>query len=828
MFDVEVSMSTHNYLNSEEEIKSLSKELADIKWALDVSTIVAITDQRGIITQVNDIFCELSKYSRDELIGQDHRILNSGYHSKEFFRNMWKTIASGKVWKGELRNKTKDGSLYWVHTTIVPFLNKHGKPYQYVSIRSDITDKKEIEIQLQKALKENFLHTVKKLQNGIFKLKKSHDGKLIYTMAEGQLMEELGVNSEYLIDKTPTDAFPPDIASLKEFYYGQAFKGERVHYEVELKGKLLYVDVSPLKQGDKVTEIVGSVHDITELRSTQKKLTENLQHYQSLFKHSQDTVILFDTNGKIIDMNPKTVEKLGYTKEDFVTKPITDLILDDFKELRINSFREALQGKPQNFDTALVNKDGDVIHFNISYLPIFLDNEISGIFSIAKDITDQKRVEKLNAYLANHDELTKLPNRRWMEQALHEAIIEAETNNQKIAVLFIDLDRFKHINDTLGHFIGDRLLEGISKRLLETVKDIHPVARMGGDEFMVFCPYVEQSVIPIQLAKELLQTLAEPVYIEGYELFITLSIGISTYPTDGTTVVDLMKKADIALYQAKDEGRNTFKIYASTMDRSNYQSFILERDLRKAVKNNEFVAYFQPRVDASTKEILGAEALIRWKHPKLGLIPPSEFIPLAEETGLIIPIGKWMKKRVCEQLVAWREIGIPLIPISVNISSQRFLQKDFSLEVRQLLNEYQLEGKWLEFEITENSMMRNEEYIIQTLKQLKELGIKIYVDDFGTGYSSFNYLRLFQLDGIKIDRSFIRNISSESENAAITTAMIQMAHHLKLEVIAEGVETEEELFFLREHHCHQVQGYLFYKPSPIEEFESVLQLKGSN
>jgi EAL domain-containing protein (putative c-di-GMP-specific phosphodiesterase class I) len=227
-------------------------------------------------------------------------------------------------------------------------------------------------------------------------------------------------------------------------------------------------------------------------------------------------------------------------------------------------------------------------------------------------------------------------------------------------------------------------------------------------------------------------------------------------------------------------------------------------------------------VNALTKEILGAEALIRWKHPKLGLVSPAEFIPLAEETGLIILIGKWMKRRVCEQLAAWREKGISLIPISVNISSQRFLQKDFSLEVKQLLNEYQLEGKWLEFEITENSMMRNEEYIIQTLKELKELGIKIYVDDFGTGYSSFNYLKSFQLDGIKIDRSFIRNISSESENAGITTAMIQMAQHLKLEVIAEGVETEEELSFLLEHNCPHVQGFLFSKPCPIEEFEQFL------
>jgi EAL domain-containing protein (putative c-di-GMP-specific phosphodiesterase class I) len=258
------------------------------------------------------------------------------------------------------------------------------------------------------------------------------------------------------------------------------------------------------------------------------------------------------------------------------------------------------------------------------------------------------------------------------------------------------------------------------------------------------------------------------------------------------------------------------------MDKMSFRSFFLERDLRKALLKNEFIAHLQPRIDAATRKIIGAEALIRWNHPTLGLIPPSEFIPLAEETGLIIPIGKWMKRKICEQLVKWRNDGVPLIPISINISAQRFLQKDFSESVRRILEEYNIDGNLLEVEITENSLMKNEEDVTQTIKELKELGIKIYIDDFGTGYSSFSYLKSFQLDGIKIDGSFIRNISVKSDNAGITSAMINLAHLLKMEVVAEGVETIEELQFLNDHNCTQVQGYLFGKPVGISDFEKLL------
>jgi diguanylate cyclase (GGDEF)-like protein/PAS domain S-box-containing protein len=696
---------------STEKISHLNKELTDIKLALDASTIIAITDHQGTIMSINDKFCELSKYNEEELIGQNHRILNSGYHSKDFFRDMWKTIGSGQIWKGEIQNKAKDGSLYWVDTTIVPFLNDKGKPYQYVSIRTDITQRVKMERDLQEAMKK-------------------------------------------------------------------------------------------------------------ELISTQRELQENQQYYQSLFEHSQDAVITYDMNRTIINMNPRAEELFGYTSSILHDNSTEALIVKEYQEIRNKCFEKALQGNPQNFEIEMLNKKGSKLFLNIIFLPIIVDKQIKGIYSIGKDITEQKMIQETNAYLAHHDELTKLPNRRWMEQKLDESLNHAKNQKQKLAVLFFDLDGFKNINDTLGHSIGDRLLVLLSSRLLGSInREKQFVARMGGDEFMILCPVIDNPEEAIETAKGLLENLTTPFHIDDFELLVSASIGISIYPKDGANVDDLMKNADIAMYRSKEQGRNMYQVYSPSMKVRSYQSFYLERDLRKAIINNEFIAHFQPRVNSATGKIVSAEALIRWNHPKLGLVSPGEFIPLAEETGLIIPIGKWMKNRVCEQLVAWQEAGIPLVPISVNISSQRFLQKNFSNDVLKLLDQYQIEGKWLEFEITENSLMRNEEYIIQTLNELKDLGIKIYIDDFGTGYSSFNYLKSFKLNGIKIDRSFIRNISGESENAPITTAMIKMAQHLKLEVVAEGVETVEELLFLQEQNCHQIQGFLFGKPCSIDEFE---------
>ncbi len=685
-------------------------------------------------------------------------------------------------------------------------------------IKTELSQEKEA----SDAKKIDFIDKIKNLQNGIFTMCKNEEGQFVYTMAIGKLLEEIGAYDEKLRNRTPFEIYAEEIASLKYAHYLKAFQGERSSYEINLNGRQVFVDIVPIKDGNEVSEIVGTVLDISELRSTQEELLLNQEQYDSLVKLNQDYLVVFNKNGQIININPKVLELLGYpVQQEIPFDEIKNIILGPCEKSLKGYLETALQGNLQNFEIDFLDKNSSKVYLNVTILPVIIDNQIQGVYMIGKDITEQKIIQDMNAYLAHHDELTMLPNRRWMARKTRDAIQHVNrSSNEMLAILLIDLDRFKSINDTLGHQIGDKLLEEMGKRILSSINiEKHFASRMGGDEFLILCPEITSVEEVKIIAETFLQQLENPFYIDEYELLITASIGICLYPIGGMDEIDLMKNADIALYKAKDLGRNMYQIYDPSMNKRSYQSFLLERDLRKAIMNDEFIVHLQPRVDALTGKIVSAEALIRWMHPELGLVSPGEFIPLAEETGLIIPMGKWMKRKVCEKLVEWRNADIPLIPISVNISSQRFLQKDFAEEIRDLLREFQLDGKWLEIEITENSIMRNEENVFKTLHELKALGVKIYIDDFGTGYSSFNYLKTFHLDGVKIDRSFIQNISSESENASITTAMIKVAQHLKLEVIAEGVETKEELEYLLEQNCHYIQGFYFGRPCAPEEFE---------
>jgi diguanylate cyclase (GGDEF)-like protein/PAS domain S-box-containing protein len=432
---------------------------------------------------------------------------------------------------------------------------------------------------------------------------------------------------------------------------------------------------------------------------------------------------------------------------------------------------------------------------------------------------DSRKSEERIRYLAHYDELTGLPNRTMFFQALSHALVEANRDSHQVAVLFMDLDRFKNINDTLGHESGDRMLQEVAKRIRDSVREVDMVARLGGDEFVVIIENFKEPSALVNVAKKLIDRLAVPMSIEGRDFHQTVSIGISTYPTDGDDAQTLIKNADMAMYRAKESGRHNYRFYSAQMGAGSLERVMLESELRRAIEQHEFVLHYQPKVNIETSEILGVEALVRWQHPTKGLLSPLKFISLAEDTGQIVAIGQWVLHSACRQLRAWQDDGLPPIRIAVNLSARQFAHDDLLSDIAVALRENNLSSDMLELEITESVVMANAGKAIRILNELKAMGVLISMDDFGTGYSSLANLKRFPLDSVKVDRSFIRDIPEEANDAAITHAIIAMAHALKLKVIAEGVETEDQFIFLREHGCDEIQGYYFSRPLSAKAFQ---------
>jgi diguanylate cyclase (GGDEF)-like protein len=422
-----------------------------------------------------------------------------------------------------------------------------------------------------------------------------------------------------------------------------------------------------------------------------------------------------------------------------------------------------------------------------------------------------------------HDSLTRLPNRSLLEDRIGQALTASARSGKRFALMFLDLDRFKTINDSLGHHYGDKLLQGVAGRLTQCLRAEDTVARLGGDEFVVLLGEVSGPAVAASIAQKLLDSLTLPIAVEGQAQNVSVSVGISLYPDDGTSLRELMSNADSAMYHAKKMGRGNFQFFAPEMNAAAGARLLLEQALRRALENDEFELHYQPKVDVASGEVHAMEALVRWRSPERGLVPPDEFIGVAEEIGLIIPLGAWVLREACRQNRAWQLAGLPRLRVAVNLSAYQFRQKDLSEFVAGVLLETGLDGACLELEVTESVVMHNPADAALILERLHGQGIHISVDDFGTGYSSLSYLKQFRLDTLKIDRSFVRHISSDADDAAIVRSIIALAHSLRLQVIAEGVETDEQLDYLRQLGCDQYQGYLRSKPLPAAQFEAMLR-----
>ncbi|GAB4384057.1 MAG: hypothetical protein Kow00121_47050 [Elainellaceae cyanobacterium] len=453
-------------------------------------------------------------------------------------------------------------------------------------------------------------------------------------------------------------------------------------------------------------------------------------------------------------------------------------------------------------------------------------DEIKLAYSIGMHVymaVAQKRVESMIRYQASHDGLTNLPNRLLFNEQLSLALIHAQQQDEMLGVAFLDLDRFKTINDTLGHAIGDSLLQQVADRLWYCLRDCDVVARWGGDEFTLLLPYLNSAEDITKIAGRILEQLALPFHLDDQDLYITASLGIALFPYDGEDAETLLKHADAAMYQAKQLGKNNYQLYIEELNTRTLKQFTLESDLRRAIANEEFLLYYQPQIDIQTGQVIGLEALLRWQHPQLGFVSPAEFIPLAEETGLICPIGNWVIQTACRQNQRWQSIGLPPIRIAVNLSAQQFHQTNLINVIMQALKVADLPPEYLEVEITESAAMRNVEFTISVLQQLQQIGVKIAIDDFGTGYSSLSVIKHFPLHILKIDRSFVQDAVRNHSDAAIAKTIVALGKGLGLQVLAEGVENQEQLDFLRAIRCDSAQGYLFSKPIPASQIAYLLR-----
>jgi diguanylate cyclase (GGDEF)-like protein/PAS domain S-box-containing protein len=543
-----------------------------------------------------------------------------------------------------------------------------------------------------------------------------------------------------------------------------------------------------------------------------------------------DGVASTDLAGNITFLNIVGEKMTGWPLREAIGRPVAEIlqILDvtSGKAIPDPMALAIQQDQPIHLplNCILVRRDGFQTPVEDTVAPIHdREGKVTGAVIVFRDVREARELALQVTHTAEHDVLTGLPNRMLLNDRVGQAIAMAPRHLKKVVVLFLDLDGFKHINDSLGHPVGDKLLQSVASRLVKCVGPTDTVSRQGGDEFVVLLSEVEQPEDAAITARRMLQAVAEAYSIGRNELHITASIGVSVYPDDGLDAETLIKNADTAMYQAKENGRQTYKFFMQAMNVRAVERQEIEESLRRALERNEFALHYQPKVDLKSGEITGAEALIRWTHPTRGLIAPVQFIPVAEECGLILPIGKWVLGEACRQAQAWRSAGLSVGTMAVNISALQFRDEGFLEGLFSILAETGMDPKQLEVELTESVLMKHAESAEAILKALRARGVQVAVDDFGTGYSSLSYLRKFPIDTLKIDQSFIRQISAASEETTLLTTVIRMGRSLNLRVVAEGVETEGELAFLQAQQCDEAQGYYFSRPVPARQFAALLE-----
>ncbi len=555
-------------------------------------------------------------------------------------------------------------------------------------------------------------------------------------------------------------------------------------------------------------------------RNTIATLAETKQRLEAIIQTSPLAICTHDMNNIVATWNPAAERMFGWTEAGAIGHPMLTMSPEKSKDAENLSAMARNGDSIDQVELVSQRRDGSLINISLSVAPLKDAAERQyGYLSIMADITDRKAAEKQIEFLAYHDSLTGLPNRLLLQDRFGQAKAYAVRAGTKVALLLMDLDNFKSINDTLGHDAGDALLKQVVTRLGECVRQTDIVSRQGGDEFLIILPGLDHADDTVPVLVKIVDRLQDPFHTGDHEISTSVSIGVSIFPEDGTSFETLLKKADMAMYQAKNSGRNGYRFFDETINVEAGERLMIRNDLRRALDRNEFVLYYQPQHDLTSDAVVGAEALIRWNHPERGMMAPGRFIPVAEESGLIVPIGEWVLREACNQAMAWKRAGLPDLSIAVNLSAVQFKRGNVEACVLQVLDETGFDPVLLELELTESILIQDVESVLASVKRLKLLGVKLSIDDFGTGYSSLSYLKRFDVDKLKIDQSFVQNLATDPDDAAIVRAIIQMAHALNLKTIAEGVETAEMVQQLRIFKCDEVQGYYYARPMPADEFE---------